>query len=106
VLLLIASILPTPAFALTSHLSRENEYGSKEGFQQKKEFKLEEKVQWPQVQQEGRPGSAYGNASYAFRQAQSKESQAGNCHRLIEGTAEGRKSAQEVIQSKESGLIH
>jgi hypothetical protein len=106
VLLLIASILPTPAFALTSHLSRENEYGSKEGFQQKKEFKLEEKVQWPQVQQEGQPGSTNGNAPHAFRQAQSKEPQAGHCHWAFQGAAEGRKSAQEVIQSKESGLIH
>jgi hypothetical protein len=81
-------------------------YGGKEEFQQKEEFKLEEEIQRSQIQQEGQPGSTNGNAPHAFRQAQSKEPQAGHCHWAFQSAAEGCKSAQEVIQSKESGLIH
>jgi hypothetical protein len=96
--------LPTSGNQLTSHFKRENSNGSKEikfekiQFQQE-EFRLEKEIQRPQVQQEGQPGSADGNASHAFRQAQSEEPQAGDRDWTFQGAPKRRESSvEEVIQ--------
>jgi hypothetical protein len=94
--------------AYVSSLKGERNGSKKIEFQKQvqKELKLEEEIQWPQVQQEGGSGSAHGNAPHAVRQAQGEEPEAGNCYRAFQSAAEGRKGpAQKIIQPEESGLI-
>src|SRR5436309_13505596 len=69
--------------------------GVKNGEQEKIQRRFEEEIRRTQIQQEGQPGSPHRNASHALWQTQSKEPQAGHCHRSFQSAAKRRQGSKE-----------
>src|SRR5436309_1193700 len=69
--------------------------GVKNGEQEKIQRRFEEEIRRTQIQQEGRPGSPHRDASHALWQTQSKEPQAGHCHRSFQSAAKRRQGSEE-----------